>query len=202
MVSLQEVGAENKISPFILTAVTGVVIIHPLMQSGLSGKIDLWKVAAAHDRLSGSLPLAELPRLSALLHSTDGCVAVQLAGGMDDQSIAFIAGQAKTTVEVVCQRCLEVMSMALAVDFRLGLVASETQAENLPARYEPLILQEPLSVAELVEDELLLALPLAPKHENSAQCRAGMRIESAAETSTSKPFAQLAGLLNNPKQKS
>lgn len=74
---------------------------------------------------------------------------------------------ARTPVWLTCQRCLQPMQEPLAIDCRLRFVRGEAEAEALDAELEDDVLALPrwLDLRELVEDELLLALPLVPRHE-------------------------------------
>lgn len=79
--------------------------------------------------------------------------------------------QVQTRVWLTCQRCLQPMVMPLALDQRLRFVQGESQAEALDAESEDdvLALARWMDLRELVEDELLLALPLVPRHETCPQ---------------------------------
>ena len=108
----------------------------------------------------------------------------------------FIKGALQTGIELVCQRCLEPLRLALDVTVSLGLVHGEAEADRLPEEYEPLLVPEGvIRVADLVEDELLLALPRIPRHEDARDCEAnGYR---APDTGHDQPLATLASLLRD-----
>jgi DUF177 domain-containing protein len=95
-----------------------------------------------------------------------------------------------------CQRCLQPFSQALAVDRALRFVDDEAQAQALDADSEDDVLAPAtcLDLRTLVEDELLLAWPLVPRH---AQCSAPEHRAGQAETPSASPFAALA-LLKPP----
>ena len=166
----------------------------------LPSRIDPWRLAAEGERLDGALALAALPRLAAALNRADGVVKVALAAGIDRQGVRFIAGVVRTEVELICQRCLEPLRVALDATVRLGLVRSEAEADRLPEEYEPLLVPEGnLGVADLVEDELLLALPRIPRHEDARDCEAnGYRTPDRVEQD--QPFATLASLLQDSRR--
>jgi uncharacterized protein len=104
--------------------------------------------------------------------------------------------QASTRLALQCQRCLQPVDTPLQVDRRIRFVRGEEEAATLDADVDDdvLALTRSLDLRELVEDELLLALPLVPRHE---QCPtplptpAGEPIEDDARPN---PFAVLAGL--------
>ena len=62
-----------------------------------------------------------------------------------------------------CQRCLERMILPLDVRFRLGLVRDKDALNDLSDWYEPLVVTaEPADIADILSDEVLLALPIVP----------------------------------------
>ena len=183
---------------FILTVIRRVYIISRLMQTpSLPNRIDPWRLTAEGGRLEGVLALAALPRLVAELNRTDGVVSVALVAGIDPQGLRFITGTLQTGIEQVCQRCLGPLRLALDVTVSLGLVRSEAEADRLPEEYEPLLVPEGvIQVTDLVEDELLLALPRIPRHEDVRDCEAhGYRAPDRVEQD--QPLATLASLLRD-----
>ena len=142
-----------------------------MLTPSLPNKMNPWQLVADNGRLTGDLALAELPRLTALLNQTSGAVSVTLTAGIDGQGQRFIAGRLHATVELTCQRCLGPLQLPLEVAVHLGLVHSEAEANRLPDDYEPLLAPDGLmAVADLVEDELLLALPQIPRHADQREC--------------------------------
>ena len=177
------------------------------MHTCLPDAIDAWKSAAARQRFGGELPLRGMRRLGALIVGREQNLQVELQFGVDGQGVHFVAGHLAADIEMICQRCMANMRVPLAVDFRLGLVLADSQAEALPQEYEPLVIPEgTLSVSELVEDELILALPLVPKHRDISECEsrgfvmpAGSAYREPRAETGAKPFAALSSLLNDAK---
>lgn len=172
------------------------------MQSYLPEKIDPWKLATAGGYLHGEIPLSSMHRLSSLLSGSEGSVGIAMNAGVDEHGFRFIIGHLETVVPMVCQRCLAAMRLPLEVNFRLGLVHSESQCKSLPRAYEPLVVTHgDILLSDLVEDELILALPIAPVHQDMSQCEAcGYRLPDAQveldpQAGESKPFAVLSTLL-------
>ena len=185
---------------FILTEIRRAYIIPRLMQTPLlPSKIDPWRLAAEGGQLDGALALAALPRLAAALNRADGVVSVALVAGVDPRGVRFMKGTLRTGVELVCQRCLESLPWRLDVAVSLGLVHNEAEADRLPEEYEPLLVPEGfIRVADLVEDELLLALPQIPRHDDARECVANSY--RAPDTAHDQPFATLASLLRDSKR--
>jgi uncharacterized protein len=185
-------------SGFILTEIGQAFIIPRLMQAPpLPDRINPWQLAAENGRLNGELNLAGLPRLAAMPNHAGGTVSVTLVAGTDGQGVRFIKGRLRTGVELVCQRCLGPLRLPLEVVISLGLVRGEAEFDRLPDEYEPLLVPEGgIAVADLVEDELLLALPRIPRHEDARDCEAhGYRTSDRVEQD--QPFATLASLLRD-----
>jgi len=148
--------------------------------------------------VGGITALAKMKRLTALLANTAGTVETQLDFGRDAQGIRFVRGSIKTELPLTCQRCLETVYYPVEHNLSLGMIISEEQADRLPEGYEPLVIDsQTLSLTALVEDELLLALPIVALHTDN-ECSAGIatgdssELEAAAEKP--HPFAALAEL--------
>lgn len=110
--------------------------------------------------------MERLPRLEGLLASDQGDVAFELQFGTDELGTPFVDVSVTARPLLVCQRTLETFEYPLSRTVRLGLIQSESEEAALPPGYEPfLVPQEPVRVTELVEDELILGLPLVPRKE-------------------------------------
>ncbi|WP_313913648.1 YceD family protein [Tahibacter sp.] len=125
--------------------------------------MDAWRMVSARRSFNGILPVALLPRLTDALAAPDGTIAYDIEFDRDDLGIAYIALRAQGELTLTCQRTLEPFAMPVSIDTRLGLITREEEEAGLPAGYEPLLLESSeLRPAEVIEDELLLALPLIP----------------------------------------
>lgn len=192
-------------SGFILTEIQPAFIIPRLMQvPPLPERVNPWQLAVESGRLDGELALAELPRLAALLDHADGMVNVALEAGIDGDGLRFIRGRLQAEVELVCQRCLGSLRLPIVATVSLGLARGEAEFDRLPDEYEPLLVPErDIAIASLVEDELLLALPQIPRHEDARDCEAnGYRTSgaSAPDAEHRQPLAALASLLRDSKR--
>jgi uncharacterized protein len=143
------------------------------MTSHLPERLDLCSAAEAGRVLAGRITLASLERVLPLVVSQQGELAVSLELGKDRDGIRYLCGSITGVLVLQCQRCLEPMEFPLAITFRLGLVQDQDAANRMVERYEPLIVtEEPACIAELVADEVLLALPIAPVHGDADRCHA------------------------------
>ncbi len=122
--------------------------------------------------LRGWVALRRMERLARSLCDVQGRVDVELHFNRDAQGIPFVQGRVRARLTMICQRCLEPMEVRIERDLLLALVRSEAEAGRLPPKYEPLpITSASMAVAEIVEDELLLALPIVPLHAAGELCR-------------------------------
>jgi uncharacterized protein len=152
--------------------------------------------------LEGKIALSEMARLGESLQETQGEAQVSLEFGIDNEGIRFIQGHIQAEVTLQCQRCLETMRYPIDSEFLLGLVRSDREAENLPSHYEPLqVDDEPLFLRDIIEDELLLALPVVAMHppqacsvELSSTPSPDEAQQDTGESARENPFAALADL--------
>ncbi len=153
------------------------------------------RLARAGSSLDGEVALSRMARLAPLLQSLEGAVRFELRFDLDEASRPVALGQIRATLEVLCQRCLELMPVEIESEVRLGIVRRESEAVALPPEYEPLQVDgERISLVSVIEDELILALPSAPLHP-PGRCQPprppglGMVKE---KTEAKSPFAVLA----------
>ena len=110
----------------------------------------------------------------------------------------MIEGAVEAQVSVACQRCLKPLELTLADDIRLALVQDEEAAAKLDGEIEPWIEAEyRLDPANIVEEQLLLAMPLAAYHDQN-ECQIELPSSNADEAVSAErdqnPFAILKEL--------
>lgn len=166
------------------------------MTDHLPERLDLPALAEAGRVLRGHIPVAWLERAGPALADTAGELEVELRFGKDPAGTRYLSVDVHGSVAQVCQRCLQAVQVPLKLHSRLGLVQEETEAAALPERYEPLLLTgEPASIAEIVTDEVLLALPLVPLHVDDERCSAVTQdYRPSAADRRDSPFAALVAL--------
>jgi len=132
--------------------------------AGIPKQVSADRAISARQRFSGSLPLAQLPRLAAQLADNSGSLEVEFEAGKDASGAAWLGGEVRGTLRLTCQRGLHPFDWGCAVKTRLRLVSSEVEEARVLKDSEPYRVQDDvLPVRELVEDEVLLALPIAPR---------------------------------------
>jgi uncharacterized protein len=97
-----------------------------------------------------------------------------------------------------CERCLEPVTQSIKSDFRFGLVSSEDEAGLLPREFEPLLVEgSELSLVDLLEDELLLSLPIVARHEDAcSELLQKHKKDEGVQQDTYRPFAALKDLMS------
>jgi uncharacterized protein len=166
------------------------------MKDHLPDRLDLYAAAEAGRVIRGRIALASLARVLPLMASEEGELEVVLELDRDQEGTRYLAGSIKGVLELQCQRCLDPMVYPLNVRFRLGLVQAPDDVQYLADRYEPLIVTaEPAQIAEVISDEVLLALPIAPLHEDMNNCReVTADYHASAGAQRDNPFAVLEQL--------
>lgn len=174
-------------------------------------RLDANAFARAATPVTGVQDLTELPRLAAEAgESAPGSVVNWTAEGeqrpgTDGQDQAWLHLLANTRLELTCQRCMGPLQQALVVDRWFRFARDEASAAELDEEVDEdvLALDVPLDLVALIEDELLMALPLVPRHE---ACPVEVKMEvvdpafDAAEEARPNPFAALASLrLDKPR---
>ena len=134
--------------------------------------LDPTRAAQKRATFDGIVPLVNLTRLTDSLVSSEGDVDVVVHCGTDEQGLVFIEGQARCQVQVRCERCSEHMGLELNTSFAYTPIRSDKDSahDDIPERYEVVEKNEhgEVNLRQLVEDELILALPLFPMHDEGS----------------------------------
>lgn len=166
--------------------------------------IDPFRYAEQSLSFDGVVKVAEMHRLNTNVRSSvDDVVSVNLQFGIDEQRITFLKGHLETKLTLQCQRCMEPYSYEIISDFALGVVNTLDEANALPDHYEPALAKEGhLALRELIEDELILNLPIIPRHEPE-DCKVKLPLTDAGwgHGGEENPFHVLETLKNKRKDK-
>jgi uncharacterized protein len=172
-------------------------------------RVDLPSLARHAGMLEGDLPQAGLKRLAlSLLSPEPGApdspmhwrataeLRPQRGGGEPE---LWLHLKVDTVVSLECQRCLQPMRQPLTVDRLLRFVRDEVEAARLDeeSEHDVLVLPASLDLIELLEDELILALPLVPRHDICPQPLPMSVADPGAHDDADDephPFAALASL--------
>jgi uncharacterized protein len=129
--------------------------------------IDALRLIRNKETASGKFAAHELPRVADYLRSLEGAVEYRIEGGQDARQRPFIRCIINGYLELVCQRCLGPIQFAVSTDQRLIVVGSETAMpapEDEEDEVDFIVAAPKFDVLALVEDEIILSLPLAPRH--------------------------------------
>lgn len=158
---------------------------------------DIWRFAQEADTFQAQFALSRFERLADLLLERSGLCTVRLAGAIDQQQRAWLDLQVQAQLVLCCQHCLGSLPWSLSCSSRLLLLRpgehdeDEALAED---SYDVIEVADGLDLMQLAEEEILLALPIAPRHENDC-----LLPEGAGRTAKESPFAVLDALRSAPK---
>jgi len=154
--------------------------------------IDGLEFARTGSKLQGAWPVADFSRLRDVLRTNDGTLQYELLGVPQGRGRPALQLKVGGALQLVCQRCLGALEFPLRIDVSLQLAATQAEVDAQPLEAEgpeQIVAGREMPVRELVEDEVLLAIPLAPRHE---RCAGGQTRAAGGEKS---PFAVLRGLV-------
>jgi uncharacterized protein len=116
--------------------------------------------------LRGTVPIKPMTRLAESLINNDGQAYIDWSFSLDDQHRLLIQGSVQAELPLECQRCLETVQLALDIPVAVMTLHANQTEEHLLPNFELLSLNTvPTLLSALVEDELILALPLVTMHE-------------------------------------
>jgi uncharacterized protein len=171
-----------------------------MLKGPIPPHVDPRKLADRGVTLQGDLSLASLPRLCESLADDAGTIQAGLVFERDERRAVAIHSAVDVEVRMVCQRCLELVSLPIHSECHYAVVKEGANTQSLPKGYDVLeVGEDPLDLMTLIEDELLLALPIVPTHEDCQQ-PAGLEEPSPSEDEEprSNPFSVLAQLKRDP----
>ena len=151
------------------------------------------RISERPQRFEGTFTPADLERLEGSVASDEGELRYAITAQLDRQRRKVVSCIIEGFVFLTCQASLEAFRHAIAVDDRLVLVGSESELPPFEEESETedyLVADEPLDIRDLVEDAVLLALPMVPRKPGLEEVEAGSK-DAVREES---PFAALARL--------
>ena len=167
----------------------------PLKQHGLPEQLDAWRMVAARRTFDGVLPLSSMARLQGSLADTQGDARVEIEFDTDALRIPYIELRIEAKLPLECQRSLQRFAYPVKIVQRLGLIRDEEGENALPGGYEALLVGDDglLRPAELVEDELILAVPVVPVAPGTEEVERDWD-PPEEETQRANPFSVLSSL--------
>jgi uncharacterized protein len=171
------------------------------MSARLPQSVDPWRLAGQGGVISGEVALEGLQRVADLLQQPSGNAVFEFRFTKDANGRVLIDGFVRAEMAIQCQRCMEVMRLPVDASPQLAVIEAVAEADRIPEACDPVLAEAgSLSIVDLIEDELLLAIPQVPMHEKRA-CKIDLasvgdppadRLENEAKTDN--PFAVLSAL--------
>jgi uncharacterized protein len=127
--------------------------------------IDPKRLASQATNLKGVVALAQMSRLRDMLYGIQGEAYIDWLFALDDKSRPIINGRLQAQMTLFCQRCLQPMLYPVDVQVALIVLTEKLDNDDESTGYEPIILNDAqVSLVKLIEDELILAMPIIAKH--------------------------------------
>ncbi len=166
-----------------------------LMSADIPEILDAWRMVAARRGFEGRVPLSSLSRLRDALEGVEGDAAFVIEFDRDALQVPYVELRIDAELPLLCQRTLQRFLFPVHATQRLGLLRDEADEASLPPGYEALLVggEGELRPLELVEDELILAIPVVPMTPGSESVERDWPV-TAEEEVRANPFAGLAAL--------
>lgn len=174
-----------------------------MLSEPLPKQAELRKLAMNQASFQVSSDLTAFLRFSGAVVAGQGFVEAELNFSVNEQYVPCIDGWVRCSTQMECQRCLEPVAVEFSSTIALAVVKDDVQARELTKARDPLIAEDEqlLDLNEILEDELLLAMPFVSYHE-PGQCKGKQSYQSFAgdqpvEERKESPFSVLASLKSN-----
>jgi len=167
------------------------------MRDKLRRRYQVQKEVSQKGYFEGEISLAELGRVGELLHPGQSDpegrkITLKFEFVRDEYEIPMLVGHLETSLELECQRCLKALEWPMALDFSLMIDASDELVKD--SSVDTLYSEDGfIDIVEVVEDELILAIPLVVMHEDTA-CNENWQVSESETTIKDNPFAVLQQL--------
>jgi uncharacterized protein len=164
------------------------------MQEKLRRRYQIQKEVTRGGDFQGKIEISDLTRLAEFLLSDSAEIAVEFNFCQSDYDIPIVEGRVKTRLTVECQRCLKAMEIPLDMEFKLLVNASDDLIAE--SHLDSIYCEDgKLDIFEVVEDELILGLPLVTMHDDMT-CNKfwPTQAESSELVAEENPFSVLAKL--------
>ena len=133
----------------------------------LPGKINFFNFAKKEVKINEDYKISDLSRLSEIASNENDNVEVDLSFHLENGIIPCVEGIIKLQLVLDCQRCLNNLDVDLIVTFDIAFIRNEFDADKLDDKFDLYLIgeDEELDVKDLITDEILLSIPMAPSHD-------------------------------------
>ena len=163
------------------------------MQGNLQRRYQVQKEVTRGGGFQGNIRVRDLPRLSEFLYSDDAIVEIEFEFVRGNFESPLLKVRFKTSLSIECQRCLKAMEKPMSMEFNMLVDATDELVgeSSLDTIYSE---DDYIDIFEVVEDEIILGLPLVNMHEDQA-CNEYWPVEQQqSEQVTENPFSVLEKL--------
>ncbi len=187
------------------------------MLDRLPQHFDYIRYTEARNKLKGEIALSSCTRLVELVSPEMGLMTnktspkldqniyLELQFGVDEVANRFVTGSVITTLLLTCQRCMQPVTFKVEIDLALAFIKKRDDEADIAGMYDSFYIEnsDPIDLYALVEDEIILSLPLIAKHERttdgSEQCVAVQSVDKEPdEIDIAYTEAQKQGKVENP----
>ena len=131
--------------------------------------IDAFSFCQLQERREGNILIADLQRLSNECANTEGALSWSLEGGVNRLGYPRLILTVNGNVQLMCQRCLTIFAFEVDSESELILAKNEENADEIEAlidddEIDVVVGSKTFNIMDLIEDEVLLAIPQSPKH--------------------------------------
>lgn len=165
--------------------------------------IDIFEFARSGGRIEGALACARMPRLAPMLAAAGGELRFELRGGFDARARPAAQLRFAGRVQLECDRCGAAVEHELGGGGRYYFVRSEEELARIAideSEDEPLLGAARFDLHQLLEDEAILALPMAPRHARCEPRPTEAQAPQAGAAERQRPFAALGQALKTRRQ--
>ena len=172
------------------------------MSTRLPVEVNPYRLVEQGRVFDGVCDIASLTRIADLLSDKEGTLDVHLSFYKNESGLPALKGKVIGNLSLICQRCLDVMSLAIETSIDVVFVSNDEKAQRLQGGYETYLVEDSrILLNDLIEDEVMLSIPQLVVHEQCEPYRP--LIEATPETISQtvheekeNPFAVLQNLKN------
>ena len=160
------------------------------LNKSLPDQLKLFNFAKKEISLSGIYQIFDFPKISEITSNKEDNVRVELSFYLKNNKTPCVDGIIHLDIVLACQRCLDDLSITLKVDFSLAFITHDQESEGLESHIEVYVTkEEELATHDLISDEILLSIPMVPKHDYD--CIKEINEQEIVEGKSENPFAKL-----------
>ena len=160
------------------------------LNKSLPDQLKLFNFAKKEISLSGLYQISDFPKISEIASNKKENVSVDLSFYLNNNKTPCVDGIIELDIVLTCQRCLDDLPIGLKINFNLAFIRHNQESEEIDSHYEIYVIEEEeLATHDLISDEILLSIPMAPTHDYD--CIKEVNDQEIVEGKSKNPFAIL-----------